>query len=94
MTWPIYALAALLVGSVLLMFRSVHDGKIRRPFMCGENVTDGQLSYEFRSIMDRREVAMSRSYYFASIFGEESVTSWADPVALALVLSLFGVIAI
>ncbi|MBP7635415.1 NADH-quinone oxidoreductase subunit L [Candidatus Ozemobacteraceae bacterium] len=94
MTWPIYVLAILLVGSVLLTFGAVDDGKLRRPFMCGENVTDCQLTYEFRSIMDRREVAMSRSYYFASVFGEEAVTSWANPVALALILSLFGVIAI
>lgn len=94
MTWPIYVLAILLAGSLLLTFKAVDDGKLRRPFMCGENVTDCQLTYEFRSIMDRREIAMSRSYYFTSVFGEENVTSWANPVALALILSLFGVIAI
>lgn len=94
MTWPVYVLTILIVGSVLLTFRTYDDGVLRKPFMCGENIADGTLSYEFRSIMDRREVAMSRSYYFATTFGEETVTSWANPIALALILSLFGVLAI
>jgi len=94
MTWPIYALAILLIGSLLLTFKTVDEDRLRKPFLCGENISDGGLTYEFRSIMDRGEVAMMRSYYFSSIFGEQNVCAWAYPVSVALILSLFGVIAI
>ncbi|HOY68839.1 MAG TPA: proton-conducting transporter membrane subunit [Candidatus Ozemobacteraceae bacterium] len=94
MTWPIYALAILLVGSLLLTLMAVDENRLRKPFLCGENIADSALTYEFRSIMDRGEVAMMRSYYFSSIFGEENVSAWANPMAVALILSLFGVIAI
>lgn len=94
MTWPLYALAILLVGSLLLTFKAVDENRLRKPFLCGENIDEGGLSYEFRSVMDRREVAMMRSYYFSSVFGEKNMNVWANPIAVALILSLFGVIAI
>jgi len=90
--WPLLILFALVIAGVWFTFGSADHRMVRRPFMCGENCETGNLSFQFRSIADKCETAMLRGYYVPATFGEASLTSMANPIALLLLLSLFGVL--
>ena len=81
--------AVILAGLTAAFF--VRSNHVRLPFLCGENVEDGELSYRFRGPMDGLDTAMLTSYY-PPIFAERRITLWANPIAILVILTLFGVI--
>ena len=91
MAWPMLVLlgAVILAGLTAAFF--VRSNHVRLPFLCGENVEDGELSYRFRGPMDGLDTAMLTSYY-PPIFAERRITLWANPIAILVILTLFGVI--
>ncbi|MFZ2959829.1 MAG: proton-conducting transporter membrane subunit [Candidatus Ozemobacteraceae bacterium] len=92
MEWPLIAMLIMVIASIILTFRSIDRSCVRLPFLCGENIIGSKLTFEFRGPMDRGVTAQVRSYYMTGIFGEEGLTAIANPISLALVLSMFGVI--
>jgi len=92
LAWPLFVvlgaiLLAIAVGSSL--FRKSH---LRLPYLCGENVDTPEYSFMFRSIADKRDMALLNSYYLSPIFGEQKITAWCNPAAILIIISLFGVI--
>jgi ech hydrogenase subunit A len=92
LAWPLFVvLGALLLAGLTsaLFFKRTH---LRQPYLCGENVPDGAFSFEFRSIADKPDMALLNSYYLSPIFGEAKITAWCNPVAVLIILTLFGVL--
>jgi ech hydrogenase subunit A len=92
MTWPLFVvlgLVLLAIGVSMTRFRQSH---LRMPFLCGENIPDGAYSFEFRSVADGRNMALLNSYYLSPIFGEANITAWCNPLAVLIILTLFGVL--
>lgn len=94
MQWPFFAILIFVFVAVILTFKGIKESHIRQPFLCGENLEGGETSYEFRSIADAGTRAYAASYYFTPIFGEEKINPWANPIAILILLTLFGVILI
>jgi len=92
MEWPLFILLALVATAIILSIKEVKDAHIKAPFMCGENFEDDESTYTFKSVMDNPQKAKLNSYYFTEVFGEEQVNRWANPIALAIILILFGII--
>jgi ech hydrogenase subunit A len=90
--WPLWVvLGALIMAGVssVFFFKRSH---VRLPYLCGENIPDAEFSFEFRSVADQPSMALLNSYYLSPIFGEEKITSWCNPLAGLIVLTLFGVL--
>lgn len=92
LSWPLFVvLGAIVLASITSMLFFKHS-QVRLPFLCGENVTDGDFSFEFRSLADKKDRALLNSYYLSPIFGESTITAWCNPVAVLIILTLFGVL--
>lgn len=91
MTWPLFAALALVLVAGAIPAALVRRQRVVLPYLGGENVVDGDLSFQFRSLMDRRETAMLNSYYFPRLFGEDAIMRWATPVAVLIVLTLLRI---
>ncbi len=92
MTWPLFVVLGavlLAIGLSMSFFRRSH---IRLPFLCGENIPGGAYSFGFRSVADRTDMALLNSYYLSPIFGEAKITAWCNPLAVLIILTLFGVL--
>ena len=94
MTWPFFVIFGLVLLAIILTLKNINESKVRQPFLCGENLEGGETSFEFRSIGDRGEKAYMSSYYLTPIFGEKPINSWANPIAVLILLTLLGVILI
>ena len=92
MEWPLFFILGVTLAAVLLTFRRVDETQIRPPFLCGENMADQDVPYVFRTIKETPQKARLMSYYFTQVFGEEIMSKWANPVAFAIILLMFGVI--
>ncbi len=92
MEWPLFVLLGFVVFAVYETFRNVRSMHVRPPYMCGENYESGSSTYEFVSLMDKPEPARLNSYYMTPLFGEHFITKFANPIALALLFILFGVL--
>ena len=79
--------------AVLISLAVFKKGRLRRPFLCGENVGEGKESYTFASLMDEPVMANVTSYYLITIFGEDCLTKWANLVALLILITLFARVA-
>jgi ech hydrogenase subunit A len=92
LSWPLFVIlgAILLAGLTSVLF--FKHSQVRLPFLCGENVPDGDYSFEFRSLADKKDMALLNSYYLSPIFGEATITAWCNPVAVLIILTLFGVL--
>lgn len=91
MQWPVFMILLVVLFAVAVTMSVFGRGTLKAPFLCGENVTDEDaLSYEFKSLMDQKSAAHITSYYFPNIFGEATLTSWANFVALLIILSIFA----
>jgi hypothetical protein len=90
MGWPIMVTLLVVVLAGLASFFGLRRTQVRLPYLCGENVVVGTRTFEFRSVMDQRTTAQVTSYYFTHLFGEETMTRWANLVALLILLSLFA----
>ncbi|MDD3926531.1 MAG: proton-conducting transporter membrane subunit [bacterium] len=90
--WPLFAMLGFVVLVLLLTIKGINKSHVREPFLCGENLEGARTTFEFRSLMDKGESARIRSYYLNPLFGEAHLTAWANPVAMALIFVMFGVI--
>jgi ech hydrogenase subunit A len=91
-TWPIFVVLGVVLLAILISSRFFRCSQLRLPFLCGENVEGAPQSYEFRGIADGTETAMLNSYYLSPVFGEGKITAWSNPVAVMIIITLFGVI--
>ena len=90
--WPLFLVFGLVLLGMCISLLVFRRSNLRLPFLCGENIAGSAMSYDFRSLRDEKVTAYVTSYYLAPIFGEQSVTKWANPVALMVLIVLFGVI--
>ncbi|MDD3805099.1 MAG: NADH-quinone oxidoreductase subunit L [bacterium] len=90
--WPLFFMLALVAPVLFLVVRGIKKSHIRQPFLCGENLEGAKTTFEFRTLMDKGESARIRSYYLNPLFGEAHLTAWANPIAIALIFIMFGVI--
>jgi len=91
-TWPIFVVLGVVLLAIVISSLFFRCSQLRLPFLCGENVEGGAQSYEFRGIADGTETAMLNSYYLSPVFGEGKITAWSNPVAVMIIITLFGVI--
>jgi len=91
---PLFISLFVVLVAILLAMRSIKESHIRQPFLCGENAEKEVTSFEFRSLADKRETAYLSSYYMSPVFGEDKLTGWFNPVAIALILIMFGALMI
>jgi ech hydrogenase subunit A len=90
--WPIFLFAGLGLLAAFLSVRRFTPAQIRAPFLCGENVGGTDVSYSFRSLMDKPDTAWSKSLYLKPVFSEDKITFWANLVACMVILTMFGLI--
>jgi ech hydrogenase subunit A len=88
--WPFLVFLGLGLLVALIAFSRFKEKNVRAPFLCGENVEGGEVSYNFRSIGDSVETAWSASYYMGSFFTESRLTPWVNLLAWMVILTLFG----
>ena len=91
-TWPIFVVLGVVLLAIAISSRFFRSSQLRLPFLCGENVAGALQSYEFHGIADRPETAMLNSYYLSSVFDEGKITVWSNPIAMMIIITLFGVI--
>ena len=90
--WPLFAMLGIVVIALLYTFRQIRPSQIRLPYLCGENVEDKECTYTFMSVADKPQKARLMSYYFKQVFGEDVMERWTNPMAVALILLMFGMI--
>ncbi len=93
MQWPLFAILGMVLLAVLLSLRGFRRSHVRLPFLCGENLPDGETTFEFRSVAGGRDTALVTSYYLSSVFNEPALTAWCNAAAVLILFTLFGVIA-
>jgi len=90
--WPLFIMLGIVVLALLYTFKQIHSSQIRLPYLCGENVEDEECTYTFMSVADQPQKARLMSYYFKQVFGEDIMERWTNPMAVALILLMFGMI--
>ncbi|HEX2955156.1 MAG TPA: NADH-quinone oxidoreductase subunit L [Bacillota bacterium] len=77
----------------LLMLYFFHRSKaqLKQPYLCGAN-TDDPRGIEFKAPANTIGNAIVHNYYLVGAFGEASLTSWANFIAGAIILIMFGVV--
>lgn len=88
--WPLFLVLLLVIVPAYLFVR-VKPEELRPAYLSGENVSDFS-TVEFRTIQDKPEPAVTSGYYFEKALGENSLNNWANPVAIALLVALVGVV--
>ncbi len=89
--WPMYVVFGTIVLALLAGGLLFKPSQIRLPFLCGENLDLDDHSFTFRGIADSPSSALLTSYYLP-LFEENKITSWGNPLAALIILSLFGVL--
>lgn len=90
MEWPLFAVLFLVIVAIWMSLARFRKEHVRLPFLCGENLPDDTLSYDFRSLMDAKNTAYAASVYMVPLFGEAAITAWANLVAAMIILAMFG----
>lgn len=88
--WPLFLVLLLVVVPAYLFVR-VKSEQVRPAYMCGEQAVGGPV-VGFRSLQDKPETVVTTGYYFEKALGEASLNRWANPVAIALLVALVGVV--
>lgn len=89
--WPMLVAIGAVILAVVAGAVLFKPSRIRLPYLCGENIASDETSFSFRSIADGPVVTRLSSYY-PPFFGEAKITVWGNPVALLILISLFGVL--
>jgi len=90
--WPIFLFVGLGLLGAFFAVRRFSAAVIRPPYLCGENVGGTDVSYSFRSLMDKPDTAWSKSLYLKPVFSEDKITFWANLIACMIILTMFGMI--
>lgn len=80
-----------LMITIPYFLRKTKPESIKLPYLCGEN-NDDIRGIEFVGPGDKLEDVIVRNYYLKGIFGEKNITLWANIVAGAIILIMFGVV--
>lgn len=64
---------------------------VKPPYLCGAN-TDDPKGLEFNAPANTVENVIVHNYYFSGAFGEAALTPWANFIAGAIILIMFGVV--
>ncbi len=90
--FPVWALLTVLAVLVVvaLVASPVREKSVRAVYACGENLAESGDT-DFRSIGDGTQAMSLGSYYYAGVLGESKINRWANPIAIALLVSLMGV---
>lgn len=91
LSWPMVVILSAIILALVTSALLFKPSRLSLPFMCGENIACDETTFSFRSIADAPSTALLTSYYLP-LFGETKITSWANPLAALIVLSLFGVL--
>ena len=91
-SWPIFLFCGLGLLAAFIAVRRFSPASIRAPYLCGENVSGTDVSYSFRSLMDKPDTAWSKSLYLKPVFSEDRITFWANLVACMVILTMFGIL--
>jgi len=89
--WPLFIVFALAVLLPLWLIR-VRPEEVRAPYLCGVQEDDYEHVAAFRSVGDAPHELKIGGYYFRQLLSEQSFTGWANPMAIALIVILFGVV--
>lgn len=89
--WPMLVAMGAIILAVVAGAPLFKPSRVRLPYLCGENIASDETSFSFRSIADGPVVTRLSSYY-PPFFGEAKITVWGNPVALLILISLFGVL--
>ncbi len=89
--WPIFLVILAVLLLLLAMVSRLEPEDVRPPYLCGENA-DQKPGTSFYSARDEVELAESGNYYLEAVFGEGAVRQWANPLALALLLLMVGLL--
>jgi len=90
--WPLFVLPLGALLLTLIHFVRFKASHVRLTFLCGENLEDAALSYEFRSIADRNETAWAASYYLRDVVTEGRLALWSNLMATVILMAMFGVL--
>ena len=90
--WPLFVLPLGALLLTLIHFVRFKASHVRLTFLCGENLEDAALSYEFRSIADHNETAWAASYYLRDVVTEGRLTLWSNLMATVILMAMFGVL--
>lgn len=91
-SWPVFLFAGVGLLAAFVAVRNFKPASIRAPFLCGENVGGTDVSYSFRSLMDKPDTAWSKSLYLKPVFSEDRITFWGNVVACMVILTMFGIL--
>lgn len=97
--YPVIALFLLLGGIIVpIFFKKVKEKEISPAYICGEHVdsppgkADGMESDEYFSAGDKKRRLEIANFYYKGYFGEAVLTPVANSVAIALIVSMLGVV--
>lgn len=88
--WPVLACLAAAFVAALFTVRGFKASNVRPPFLCGENMSGTDTTYDFRTLKDTRQTAWAGSYYFKDILTESRVTFWANLLACMILFIMIG----
>jgi len=74
------------------IFRSSKAELWKPPYLCGANTEEDFKGLEFNAPADTVEHVIVHNYYFAGAFGEANITPWANFIAGAIIMIMFGVV--
>lgn len=89
--WPMFLVLLAVLLLLLAAMRRIGPEDVRPPYLCGENA-DAKPGTSFFTARDEIEVAQAGNFYLEPVFGEGAVRTWANPVALALLLLMAGLV--
>lgn len=88
----VFGTMLLIVLLIPIFLRTTKSQRIKPPYLCGENTSDAR-GIEFTGPGESIDNVIVHNYYFKGIFGEENLTLWANFLAGAIILIMFGVVA-
>lgn len=89
--WPIFLVIVAVLLLLLAMISRLGPEDARPPYLCGENA-DQKPGISFYSARDEVEHSETGNYYLEGVFGEGAIRQWANPLALALLLVMAGLL--
>lgn len=86
-----FLILLVLIFAIPVFLRMTKAESVKPPFLCGENINHDVRGIEFMSSGDKAEHTIVRNYYLSGAFGENRLTLWANLIALAVIMIMFGV---
>jgi len=74
------------------LYRKSKAELLKPPYLCGANTEEDTKGLEFNAPADTVDQVIVHNYYFAGAFGEANLTPWANFIAGAIIMIMFGVV--